>query len=108
MSVREYSSMHTPTFRGNAGQQNKSERTIGETWIDELAKNPDYLVIKSLHPHMLKRGESQPLTTGELLFSADLLITDYSSVLFEYLLRDSHMAGYFHKTGSKEHGKKSR
>lgn len=77
-----------PTFRGNAGQQNKSERTIGETWIDELAKNPDYLVIKSLHPHMLKRGESQPLTTGELLFSADLLITDYSSVLFEYLLLD--------------------
>lgn len=77
-----------PTFRGNAGQQSKGERTIGEAWIDELAKNPDYLVIKSLHPHMLKRGESQPLTTGELLFSADLLITDYSSVLFEYLLLD--------------------
>lgn len=37
---------------------------------------------------MLKWGESQPLTTGELLFSADLLITDYSSVLFEYLLLD--------------------
>ena len=80
-----------PTFRGNAGQQNQKERTIGEAWIDELAKKPDYLVIKSLHPHMMKRGEKQPLTTGELLFSADLLITDYSSVLFEYLLLDRPM-----------------
>ena len=77
-----------PTFRGNAGQQNAGERTIGETWIDRLAENPAYLVIKSLHPHMLKRGELQAMTTGELLFSADMLITDYSSVMFEYLLLD--------------------
>lgn len=74
-----------PTFRGNAGQQEKGT-CYGETFIDQLAENPDYLVIKSLHPHMQKETTKQPLTTGELLFSADILITDYSSVLFEYLL----------------------
>ena len=77
-----------PTFRGKAGEpgMDKNNRPIGESWIDRLADNKNYLVIKSMHPHMLKTGEIPALTTGELLFAADLLITDYSSVFFEYLL----------------------
>lgn len=77
-----------PTFRGNAGRQEGNANTIGEQWVDHLAENPDYLVIKSLHPHMLREEEQPVLTTGELLFMTDVLITDYSSVLFEYLLLD--------------------
>lgn len=77
-----------PTFRGKAGEpgMDKNNRPIGESWIDRLADNKNYLVIKSMHPHMLKAGEVPALTTGELLFAADVLITDYSSVFFEYLL----------------------
>lgn len=75
-----------PTFRGNAGQQEKSGLP-GETFIDALAQNPDYMVIKSLHPHMM-HGKTPQLRTSELLLVADILITDYSSVFFEYLLVD--------------------
>lgn len=78
-----------PTFRGNAGQQGDADKTElpGEAYIDALSENPDYLVIKSLHPHML-HGKKLPFRTGELLLVADMLITDYSSVFFEYLLVD--------------------
>lgn len=76
-----------PTFRGNAGQQT-AQQCVGEEWLDRLAQNPKYLVIKSLHPHMVKQKEGQTMQTGALLFAADILITDYSSVLFEYLLLD--------------------
>ena len=61
--------------------------TIGEAWIDELAKNPDYLVIKSASAYA-ETGRVSAAYDGGTAFSADLLITDYSSVLFEYLLLD--------------------
>lgn len=77
-----------PTFRGKGGGQgtDNAGKTAGELWIDKLTENENYMVIKSLHPHMWKTGETPKLTTGELLFAADMLITDYSSVFFEYLL----------------------
>lgn len=78
-----------PTFRGNAGCQEdlKTRKLPGEECVDALSKQTEYLVIKSLHPHML-HGEKQLFQTSELLVVADLLITDYSSVFFEYLLMD--------------------
>ncbi|MBD5097496.1 MAG: hypothetical protein HDT40_11025 [Lachnospiraceae bacterium] len=97
-----------PTFRGNAGDAN----VVGEQYIDRLAdmyKNELY-VIKSLHPmseggtreaggmpcdQMSRRDPAKPedtlllyMSSSELLVCADVLITDYSSIFFEYLLLD--------------------
>lgn len=76
----------TPTFRKNAAQAELS----GEEYIDALMSDKkladDIYIIKSLHPH-LRRGDTE-MSTDELLVCADVLITDYSSVFFEYLLFD--------------------
>lgn len=74
-----------PTFRGNAARAS----VCGEKAIDRLARQlgEEWCVIKSLHPHMLKRSQGPGhLTAEELLPVADLLITDYSSILFDYLI----------------------
>lgn len=76
-----------PTFRGNAA----SAKLLGEDVIDRAKTelmSEDIYIIKSLHPHMLAPGEVSKMTTNELLVVADLLITDYSSVFFDYLLID--------------------
>lgn len=85
-----------PTFRGNAAQA----ELVGQDYIDALQGFPELsdqiYVIKSLHPHLQDgfqedSGEKQnavSMTTDELLVCADILITDYSSVFFEYLLFD--------------------
>lgn len=74
-----------PTFRGNAG----TAGLYGEEYIDMLASDRELsesiYVIKSVHPHLQREAE---MTTEELLVCADILITDYSSVFFEYLLMD--------------------
>ena len=71
-----------PSFRGPAGEMKKHPVTpeMGEQVIDKLSQRGDHYVIKSLHPHALTRVPD--LTTEELLLSADVLITDYSSVCF--------------------------
>ncbi len=75
-----------PTFRGNAAKAS----LVGEdainmlTYDGELTK--DYYIIKSPHPHIGVDG--LPFSTDELIAGSDMLITDYSSVFFEFLLRD--------------------
>ncbi len=75
-----------PTFRGNAAVP----------WLDGLAairrvarilKDEWYFVIKA-HPHIdaHEQVSNSPIPTEELFAVADVLITDYSSVLFDYLL----------------------
>lgn len=74
-----------PTFRGNAGDA----YVVGEQYIDRLAdlyKNELY-IIKSLHP-MSQGCLASFMSSSELLVCADVLITDYSSIFFEYLLLD--------------------
>ncbi len=74
-----------PTFRGNAAMA----RVCGEEAVDRMARRlgEEWFVLKSLHPHLLKKGEEKlAMTTEELLPVTDVLITDYSSVLFDFLL----------------------
>lgn len=86
--------LYAPTFRGNAAYAS----CVGEEEIDMLAAAyPNELyVIKSLHPHLLsKRGLlANDMSTDDLLVCADVLITDYSSVFFEYLLTDGRIIFY--------------
>ncbi|WP_426350506.1 CDP-glycerol glycerophosphotransferase family protein [Alloiococcus sp. CFN-8] len=83
-----------PTFRGKAG----NPHVIGGKAIEKLQRDlgADWYVITKLHPHMNKccdlRESSIP--TEELLPVIDLLITDYSSVLFDYVLLDKPLVLY--------------
>ena len=88
-----------PTFRGNAHtpslemlSPDRLQKELGET----------YFVITRLHPHLLRQLEKEngdgtgtlsgneirscPIPTEELYPVTDLLIADYSSLIYEYLL----------------------
>ncbi len=73
-----------PTFRGNPSKP----YVVGEKDVEGFALNMnfglDVYVIKCLHPN-LGPGE---MTADELIACADVLITDYSSIFFEYLIMD--------------------
>lgn len=85
-----------PTFRGNAAQA----KLVGEDYIDALRDSQELsgeiYVVKSLHPHLHDglaetsgtESDAVYMTTDELMVCADVLVTDYSSVFFEYLLLD--------------------
>ncbi len=80
--------LYAPTFRNNAANAS----VVGEEEIDKLIEccGDDFYIIKSFHPHIITgTGRKElPMTTEELLCCADILITDYSSVFFEFLLLD--------------------
>ncbi|MGN0368242.1 MAG: CDP-glycerol glycerophosphotransferase family protein [Wujia sp.] len=82
-----------PTFRGNAGVQEVAE-PVGWQAIRRLQDDKSYYVIQSLHPHMQKEDTKLSMSTTQLMQCADLLITDYSSVFFEYLLLDKPIVFY--------------
>lgn len=75
-----------PTFRGNAAHPvlqgletvQAAEKKCSEDW---------FFIIKA-HPHVDAHGQVSNcgIPTEELLCAADVLITDYSSVLFDYLI----------------------
>ena len=76
----------TPTFRGNAA----NPVLIGEDEIDSAFKNmPDCFLVKKLHPHFENKNHNKiscSIPSERLLPVADLLITDYSSIVFDYLV----------------------
>lgn len=77
--------LYAPTFRGTAS----APYLAGYDAILalEAALGPDWVIIKKLHPH-LSDPDPIPMTSTELFPCADVLITDYSSLLFDYILLD--------------------
>ncbi len=75
-----------PTFRGNAADP----RQVGMEAIDQLEQElgAGYFVIRKVHPHVDTRCclSNCAIPTERLLPVTDLLITDYSSVLTEFLM----------------------
>lgn len=74
-----------PTFRGNAGDPYQ----VGVEGIDALEKKlgGDYFVIRKVHPHVDEKMHLSNcrIPTERLLPVADLMITDFSSVVFDFL-----------------------
>ncbi len=76
-----------PTFRGNAIDPYFEGSDKIKILEEKLEKHDFYLVTK-FHPHYNKNENlrTSKLLTEELITVADFLITDYSSVLFDFLL----------------------
>lgn len=95
--IDTYNILYAPTFRGRPGNRNKQVLYID--W-NELKRLPKYYkVIIKLHPVVEKITPEIPLwikdrvllldskeDINEWLIFCDLLITDYSSIIFEYSL----------------------
>ncbi|MCI9175299.1 MAG: hypothetical protein HFH49_10220 [Lachnospiraceae bacterium] len=76
-----------PTFRNNA-----AEGTLfGAEAIDRLSEklSGEWYVVRKVHPHLANKyalAGSCQIPTEQLYGAADLLITDYSSVIFDFAL----------------------
>lgn len=98
--------LYAPTFRDN---ESKDNRAISD--IYKIARSlPDYVIMFRLHPfvarafedaeqHAVKKADniisvSSYPDINTLLIVADCLITDYSSVIFEYCLLNKPMIFY--------------
>ncbi len=75
-----------PTFRGNAG----APTLVGLKEVRDAAKalQDDWYFVIKVHPHIDAHEQlsTSTIPTEELLPVADVLITDYSSILFDFLL----------------------
>lgn len=74
-----------PTFRGNAGNPYQEGTEAVLRLEKELGEQ--YFVIRKVHPYVEAREHLSNcvIPTEQLLPVTDLMITDYSSVLFDYL-----------------------
>lgn len=83
-----------PTFRGSASAPVLAGQDAVQKLQDSL--DPGWLVIKKVHPHLEEKerllhgspASNCRIPAERLLPVTDLLITDYSSILFDYLLLD--------------------
>ena len=91
--------VYAPTFRG------ESTRRVYLPQLDygriNAALNDDQLLVVCPHPLMQKYAGKwnydkirlvQDISTNDMMIAADLMVTDYSSVIFEYSLLNKPMA----------------
>lgn len=98
--------LYAPTFRDSKEDEDKSVADIYK-----IAKSlPDYVLLLRLHPHIAaayEKAEQQAVEKADnlvsvssypdintLLVAADCLITDYSSIVYEYCLLNKPMIFY--------------
>lgn len=98
-----------PTYRGDSLQKSHNEITLDlKKMYDELGD--DYVLLIKLHPQLVKGFNAQTFVPDymkafaikpnpsypieNLLCAADILISDYSSLIFEYALLDKPMIFY--------------
>lgn len=83
-----------PTFRGNASRPEMIDAAFVHRLQEKLGDA--YMLVVKVHPHLQKRLplDSCPIPTEQLLAAADVLVSDYSSVIFDYLLLDRPLVLY--------------
>lgn len=89
-----------PTFRGKASDP----YLVGEQWVkrlekdlNALSKKEEWYVLIRVHPHLdsKKQLSNCNIPTEQLLPVIDLLISDCSSVIFDYVLLKKPLVLYF-------------
>src|SRR5690606_33185578 len=95
--------LYAPTFRGNGHQQSSFDYFIDYQKLYQVLGN-DYAIVLHLHPYIKKSKSIDPELSSfvyhiqnefhieELLVISDLLITDYSSIIFDYSILERPMA----------------
>lgn len=99
--------LYAPTFRGSGHYQGKYRLPFDiEILMNELGE--DYTLIIHRHPYITDKidipekfknrivVDTNPFTINELMIISDMLITDYSSVIFEYSLLNKPIILYSH------------
>lgn len=99
--------LYAPTFRGKSHNQDVFDCPLDLSRMKQLLSDK-YVLFIHLHPYMAKGMTLPEDMTGfvymiegqyniqELLTLSDLLITDYSSIIFDYSLREKPMAFFAH------------
>lgn len=90
--------LFAPTYRGDVIREaSYAFELLDYAALHALAVERDAVIIIKMHPFVLEPvripeafrdrlvdGSSRPVDVNDLLFAVDLLITDYSSIVFEY------------------------
>ncbi len=98
-----------PTFRGDNLNKSHNEITLDLEMMFNALKD-DYVLLIKLHPHLVKGFNARTFAPDymkdfaikphpsypieNLLCAADIVITDYSSLIFEYALLENPMIFY--------------
>ena len=100
--------LFAPTFRGKSIKKSQFDISINYLLLKEKLEN-EYVIITKFHPLMEKDGlpesmrircagfvfdGTKVLNPEEALCAADILIGDYSSIMFEYMLLNRPMISY--------------
>lgn len=100
--------LYAPTFRNSKSIEEQQEMyTIDSEKISSICAdkfNSEYIFIKRVHPNIasnFKINETDKIRDGnsypdmqELLVAADILITDFSSSIFDFMLKSSRIFLY--------------
>ncbi len=99
--------LFAPTYRGRARAATYAMDRIDFAGLHALAAERDAVVLFKMHPFVtaavpipapyndrLVDGTRTTLDVNDLLFAVDLLITDYSSIVFEYSVLERPMLFY--------------
>lgn len=94
--------LYAPTFRGRGQTTVSFDMTLDFDMISKNLKKDEVMVLK-MHPFVKARIDSKwrniidlsdSMDINELMIMSDLLITDYSSVVFEFSLMDKPIIMY--------------
>ncbi len=110
--------LYAPTFRGNSPTAAYNENPLDYAKLKE-ALGDEYAIVLKLHPFTAKKfglTEEEKESYGDFIFdgskslkietalcAADILIADYSSLIFEYALLDKPMLFYAYDLENYEH-----
>lgn len=96
--------LFAPTFRGDTRTASYDTDQLDYAGLHALAVEKDAVVIFKMHPFVrepleipaiyadrLFDGTAAPIDVNDLLFVVDLLVTDYSSIVFEFSTLDRPM-----------------
>lgn len=90
--------LYAPTWKGNdtSKPRNDLEQIYNDIKVLEFRLGSEYNILTKVHPFLYKEAESFDLLqdylvpdtfeTNELLSVVDILITDYSSIFFDFLI----------------------
>ena len=110
--------LYAPTFRGNSPEQSYNDNPFDYEKLKESLEE-EYVIVLKLHPFTAKKYAltyEQKEKYGDFLFdasadtaietalcAADILIADYSSLIFEYALLNKPMLFYAYDLAQYEH-----